>query len=281
MNRSARSLLGATVLGSFVAALAVAAAPTDAVPAKAAPSAAIGPSTRLLYEAAAAGNGVMRTLPAPVAGAAGRAAEVGTGAADGVLRAAPAGQGLRTARDRHAGTELPVPSGGTGDLTGTLLGDLGKGLPIGGLGKGLTGGKLLRTGKPADGAGPVLPNARAAEAPISMAGPGTLPGLPSLPSLLGSVSPGGLPARQVLAPNARHATGTPSGDLLGQVEGTVAKAGGLGRSEGSVVDVLKARERSGGTADGPLSMPDASALGLPKVGSLTKAPGIPLVSGRG
>ncbi|WP_141579928.1 hypothetical protein [Actinomadura sp. WMMA1423] len=280
MNRSARGLLRTSVLGSLVAALAVAAAPTEAVPAKAAPSAAAGPSTQFLYEATAAGRGVMRTLPAP-------AAELGTGAVDGALRAAPAGPGLRTAGDRGPGAALPGLSGGAGDIPGTLLGgSLGKGLSKVGVGKGLPTGKLLRTGEPAqtEAAGSVLPNARAAEAPISMAGPVPLPGLKDLRSLLGAASPGSLPVGQVLFPPSarRSAASPPSGDLLGQVDGAVSKARGLGQTEGQVVDVLKARERrSRGNGDGPLSMPNASALGLPKVSGLPKLSGLPVVSGRG
>lgn len=337
MNRSARSLLRVSVLASFAAAVAVAAAPTDAAPAKAAPSAAAGPSTLLLYETAATGHTVMRTLPEPVAGTGARTAALGGGAADGVLRAAPAASGMRAARarcrvrpaetvesktglglpdaqlpavgqapigglpqgdcpgathrdarDRKPGTALPVLSGGGGgDVPGTLLGGTGT------LGKGLPTGKLLHAGNLGhrEAARSAVPNGRAAEAPISLAGPGPASGLPNLGSLLGGATPGGLPLGKVLfPPAARYAGPAPSGDLVGQADGTVNKAGaGLGPAEGgvgNVVDVLKARDGSrrtadGGPEDGPLSMPDASALGVPKVPALPAVPRVPAAPGRG
>ncbi|GAA4383567.1 hypothetical protein GCM10023088_50770 [Actinomadura verrucosospora] len=336
MNRSARSLLRVSVLASFATALAVAAAPTDAAPAKAAPSAAAGPSTLLLYETAATGHTVMRTLPDPVAGTGARTAALGGGAANGVLRAAPAGSGLRTARarcrvrpaeavesktglalpgaqlpavgqapvgglpqgdcpgatrrdarDRRPGTALPVLSGGGGDVPGTLLGGAGT------LGKGLPTGKLLSAGKLGrrEAARSAVPNGRAAETPISLADPGPSSGLPGVGSLLGGGTLGGLPLGRTLFPSAaRYAGPAPSGDLVGQANGTVNKAGtGLTPAEGDVghvVDVLKARDGArrmadGGPADGPLSMPDASALGVPKVPALPAVPRIPAAPGRG
>jgi len=348
MNRSARSLLRVSVLASFATAIAVAAAPTDAAPAKAAPSAVAGPST-LLYETAATGHGIMRTLPDPAAGTGGRTAALGAGASDGFLRAVPAGPGMRAARarcrvrpaktveastglglpdaqlpavgqtpigglpqgdcpgatqrdarERKPGTALPVLSGGGGDVPGTLLGGtgkLGKVVPTGKLGQGLPTGKLLSTGKLGrrEAARPAVPNGRAAETPISLAGPGPNSGLPNLGSLLGGATPGGLPLGSVLfPPAARYAGPAPAGDLVGQADGTVNKAGsGLGKTEGdvgNVVDVLKARDGSrrtadgpagGGPAGGPLSMPDASALSVPKVPALPAVPSVPVVQERG
>ncbi|NDU77276.1 hypothetical protein GWI34_32330 [Actinomadura sp. DSM 109109] len=202
----------------------------------------------------------------------------------------------RDARERELGTALPVLSGAKGgDVPGTLLGGttkLNKVLPTAKLSKGLPTSKLLSTGRlgRSEGAPPAAPNGRAAEAPISMAGPGGGSGLPAIGSLLGGVKPGGLPLGSVLfPPAARYAGPAPSGDLAGQAGGTLDKAtAGLGRNGGvgNVVDVLKARDgslRKGDPkpADGPLSMPGASVLGVEKVPALPPVPGVPAVGGKG
>ena len=103
--------------------------------------------------------------------------------------------------------------------------------------------------------------------PVSMALPAA--DEPGLASALGSARPGGLPVGGVLFPvRDRRAAPGPSDDVLGQANGIVNQAGGsLDQTEqgvGRVVNVLKAKERRRTRpADGPLSMPDASALGLP------------------
>jgi hypothetical protein len=265
MNRSARSLLAACVITPVVAALAVAAAPANAVP---------GPSTRLLYDTATAADPVTRALPEPVVGTAGRTAEKGTGAVDEVLRAAPAAPGLRAERARcklNPGKDRGV------SLPDTPLPVVGGQAPLDGLRKGRCPGKASRTAR--DGtavpvpAGPLLGDAgklvggrpelpsglRTAAPPMSMAVPGLTSGLPDVPSML-------VPA------GARQASPGPAGDLLGQANGTLNKAGaGLGGTDenvGSVVDVLKARNRAATPADGPLSMPGAPGLGLPNLPGL-------------
>ncbi|SPT60416.1 hypothetical protein [Actinomadura madurae] len=112
-----------------------------------------------------------------------------------------------------------------------------------------------------------LPHGRSAETPLSMPVPGLTSGLPDVPSMLGL---GGLPAgSKLLRETGRHA-GHPSGDAPGSAVNkagkAVGKAGGLVGSKGGagkVVDVLTAKERSvSRVADGPLSMPGASVLGL-------------------
>ncbi|SNR37405.1 hypothetical protein [Actinomadura mexicana] len=221
---------------------------------------------------------------------------VGQAPIGGLSQGGCPGATQRDARDRKPGTALPVLSGGGGDVPGTLLGGtgkLGKGLPTGKLGKGLPTGKLLPTDKLGrrEAARSAEPNGRAAETPISLAGPGPNSGLPDLRSLLGGATSGGLPLGSALfPPAARYAGPAPSGGLAGQAAGTVNKAGsGLGKTEGgvgSVVDVLKSRDGArrtadGGPAGGPLSMPDASALGVPKVPALPAVPGVPVARGRG
>ncbi|MFI0486838.1 hypothetical protein [Actinomadura sp. 9N215] len=99
--------------------------------------------------------------------------------------------------------------------------------------------------------------------------------------MLGSAQPGGLPVGSTLFPPAgRHARPGPSDDdLLGQANNTVNQVGGeIDKTEngvGSVVHVLKARQRVAKPADGPLSMPGAPGIGLPNL------PGIGLPSGTG
>ncbi|WP_433475285.1 hypothetical protein ACQPZP_42605 [Spirillospora sp. CA-142024] len=287
MNRSAKSLLSLSVLAPVVAALAVAAAPANAVP---------GPSTTLLYDTTAAAAPVTRTLPARVTNTAGRTIETGTGVVDGVIRKVPAssaGRGLPAAsklRAERAGcklnpdTRLPTvgkaPLGGLpkGDCLGVtrrLDSDPGTVLPVppGKAGGALLGhagkvGKVVRGGKVGEltGARPGLPGARRAEMPVSMALPGPTGGLPNVPSPLGG-GPLGLPVGSLVPATGRYAAPEPSRDLLGQANVTVNKVGaGLGKTGdgvGSVVDVLKAKNRLARSADGPLSMPGAPGLGLP------------------
>lgn len=116
----------------------------------------------------------------------------------------------RDARASKPGTALPIPPGGGGDVPGTLLGGVGK------LGKGLPTGKLLPGGKL--GHREAARNARAAETPISLAGPGPNSGLPDLGSLLGGATPGGLPLGSVLFPRAaRYAGPAPSATWSGRL----------------------------------------------------------------
>ncbi|NKZ08081.1 hypothetical protein [Actinomadura latina] len=250
MNRSARVLLGVAALAPL-AALAVAAAPANAAP---------GPSTAFLYDTAAAAYPVTRTLPDPVVRTGGQTAETVTGAVDGVLRAAPGTSRVRPGADRcklNPGRTVNSKTGA--GLPETPLPAVGR-TPLGGLAKGDCLG------------------ARRADMPVSMALPADLP---AVPPVLGSAQPGGLPVGSGLFPaGARHATPVPSDDVLGKANGTVNKAGAnLDQPEqgvGRVVDVLKAKERaarpaSGPGSDGPLSMPDAAALGLPALPAL---PGI-------
>jgi hypothetical protein len=237
MNRSARSLLGVAAVAPFAAVLAVAAAPANAAP---------GPSTALLYDTAAAAYPATRTLPDPVVQTGGQTAEKITGTGDGVLRAAP---GARRAGAR--GTDaLPAPDG----AAGTLLKDVRK------------AGDTVRNSKIGrfTGMRPAFSAGRRADMPVSMALPADAAGT------LGSAWPGGLPVGSVLFPvGDRHATPVPSDDVVGQANGAVNEAGeGLGRTEqgvGNVVDVLKAKDPAARPADGPLSMPDATALGLPRL----------------
>ncbi|MFA1546597.1 hypothetical protein [Actinomadura chokoriensis] len=267
MKFSARSLLGVAVAAPFAAAFAVAAAPADAAP---------GPTTALLYDTAATADPVTRALPAPVVRTGGQTAERATGTADGALRSAPDTSGLLSGAARcklnpgktlntHAGTKLPETPLNTVDRT-----PLGRN-PLGGLPK----GDCLKTRRAAASdraaaserasgtdASSVLPVGRGADMPVSMA-------LPSVPSALGTVRRSGLPLGTALPAGARHATPVPSGDILGQASGTVSKVGvplgGSKKGAGQLVNVLKAKNRTARPADGPLSMPDASALGLPAV----------------
>ncbi|TMQ95556.1 hypothetical protein ETD83_22315 [Actinomadura soli] len=110
------------------------------------------------------------------------------------------------------------------------------------------------------------------------------PGLPNLPLSLGSTRPGGLPVGTTLFPAAgRYARPAPSDDLIGQANDAVNQIGGeIDKTEngvGSVVEVLKARDGAAKrtAADGPLSMPDASGIGLGK----TPGIGLPKVPGLG
>ncbi|MFA1541528.1 hypothetical protein [Actinomadura monticuli] len=259
MKFSARSLVGAAVVAPFAAALAVAVVPASAAP---------GPSTALLYDTAAAAHPVTRTLPRTVVQSGGRTAEAATGTADGALRAAPGTSRLRSGEARCTGEclrarrasgtgGLPVPAAAANGAV-KKLGDT-----IGGAGLGqLAGGR------------PALPAGRRAGAPVSMALPAAPADLPSVPSALAPARPGATPALgAVLFPSRRRqAVPAPSDDVLGRANGTVNKVGaGLDQAEGDVghvVDVLTATDRSarsagGPPAPGPLSMPDAAALGLP------------------
>ncbi|MFB4305184.1 hypothetical protein [Actinomadura sp. GTD37] len=312
MKFSASSLVGAAVVAPFAAALAVAAVPASAAPADA--DAAPGPSTALLYDAAAAANPAVRTLPEPVVRTGGRTAEAATGAADGALRAMPGASGLRRGTDHctlnpgkavnsHAGTSLPetpldaagqkplggLPKGACLDATRAGARDRTSGTdalagPVGTAGRALSnvGGAVRGStiGQIAN-APSALPAGRRAAMPVSMALPDALPGglpvdLPNVPAALAAAQPGGLPVGAVLFPprerRAGSGTPVPSDEVLGQANGAVNKAGAsIDQTEdgvGQVVDVLKTRDRGARRADGPLSngplsMPDASALGLP------------------
>lgn len=299
MNRSVRSLLGASVLVP-AAALAVAAAPAHAAPP--------GPPTTLLYEAYAAAAPVGRVLPENVTMAAGQTAELATLTVDDAIESAPARTGSRTARcsldpsgtiGDGAGVDLPgIPL--TTDRkspVSALAGDacLGAGRladrraerdvrpsPLGGGG---IGGGLLDDVRGAGGdlslpgAG-VLTGARRADSPLSM-------DLAHLPAALAGASPAGLPVGRVLfPPAARISRPGPAGDVVGQASGLVGEAGtgledavlggtGLDASEegvGKVVKVLKARERAAKPGDGPVSLldspgPDSGGLGSGVLGS--------------
>jgi hypothetical protein len=262
MNRTARSLLGAAALAPFAAALAVAAAPANASLSAAHASAARadavpGPSTALLYDTAAAAYPVTEALPAPLvrtAGrTAGRTAESATGAVDRTLGAVPGTSGLHAASARCKVKTGKTLKSGTGAGLPETLPAVG-GTPLAGLPKGDCLGKrasALRTD--------ALPA-----------------GLPSVASALGFAQPGDLPVSTMLFPQRERRTSpVPSGDVVGQANDTVNKAGAsLDRTEqgvGQVVEVLKARDRVTGRRgvgplpDGPLSMPDASVLGLRKL----------------
>ena len=290
MNRSVKSLLSVSVLAP-VAALALAAAPADAAP---------GPSTTLLYESYAAAAPVAQTLPEPVTQAAGQTAEMTTLTVDGALEAASAGPGARAARctlnpgkaansnagtslpdtplasldqpplsvlpkggclapaaraeGRSAANALPVPSsgagealGGIGDVPSTASGSLG------GLKAGLNNTKLGRLPGTS-----VLPGGRRTGAPLSMP-------LADVPGTLSEAEPAGLPVGTVLFPPAgRSAQPGPADDVLGQANGAVNHVGtALDETEnglGQTVQVLKARDRVGGVADGPVSLLTSSGL---------------------
>lgn len=185
---------------------------------------------------------------------------VGAAALDGL----PKGDCLGKRGDVLRTGALPGPD----EATGTLLRGAGE---VGGT---LSDGEIGRLA----GAPPALPAARRAGMPVSMALPAAVPAavpadLPGVPSALGFVQSGNLPVSSMLVPaRDRHATPVPSDDVLGQANDTVNKAGAnLDRTEegvGEVVDVLKAKDPAARPADGPLSngplsMPDASSLGLP------------------
>ncbi|TDB86960.1 hypothetical protein [Actinomadura sp. 7K534] len=234
MYRSVKSLLSVSVLVP-AAALAVAAAPAHAAP---------GPSTELLYEGYAAAAPVTRALPDSVSRTAGQTAEQATHKVDGVLGSTGAGSGLRANPDPLGSA---VPAGDLGGLTQSLLGTAGLGQTLGGGGLGLR-------------------EARQAESPVSLL-------LTDVPATLGAVGPAGLPVGTTLfPPNARAAKPGPTGDLLGQADGVVDRAGGeldeAGNSVGKVVRVLKASERTAGRGDGPVSLLDSSGVELPAVGGL-------------
>ncbi|TDC47166.1 hypothetical protein E1281_26690 [Actinomadura sp. KC345] len=288
MNRSVKSLLSVSVLAP-VAALTVAAAPANAAP---------GPSTTLLYETYAAAP-VARTLPEPVTQSAGQTAELTTLTVDGVLENSPAGPGARAARctlnpgktaNSNAGTSLPeaplstvdqtplgaLPKGDclapasraggrsapnalpavagpagdavgeAGDLPGRLLGNL----------NGVDPG-LRKSGLGVPGTETVLP----AEAPLSMP-------LADVPSTLAKAEPAGLPVGTTLFPPTERSTRPgPTDDVLGQANGAVNHVGtALDETEngvGQTVEVLKARDRVGGAADGPVSLLTSSGVDLP------------------
>ncbi|CND43286.1 Uncharacterised protein [Mycobacterium tuberculosis] len=258
MNRTARSLLGATALAPFAAALAVAAAPANASLSAAQVSAARadavpGPSTALLYDTAAAAYPVTEAIPAPLVRTAGRTAESATGPVDRTLGAAPGTSGLHAASARCKLNPGKTLKPGTGAGLPETLPAVG-GTPLVGLPKGDCLGKR----------GSAL---RTAALPA---------GLPSVASALGFAQAGDLPVSTMLFPQReRRTTPAPSGDVVGQANDTVNKAGAsLDRTEqgvGQVVEVLKARDRvtgrrgAGPLPDGPLSMPDASVLGLRKL----------------
>lgn len=299
MNRSVRSLLGASVLVP-AAALAVAAAPAHAAPP--------GPSTTLLYETYAAAAPAGRALPENVTMAAGQTAEMATLTVDGAIESAPARTGSRTARcsldpsrtiGDGAGADLPgiPPTTGGKNPVSALAEDacLGAGrladhraerdvrpLPLGGGG---IGGGLLGGGLPGGAQGPggdlslpgagVLTGARRADSPLSM-------DLAHLPATLAGASPAGLPLGRILfPPAARISRPGPAGDVVGQAGGPVGEAGtgledaviggaGLDAREegvGKVVKVLKARERAAKPGDGPVSLLDSPGLGSPGLGS--------------
>ncbi|GAA0574061.1 hypothetical protein [Actinomadura livida] len=214
------------------AALAVAAAPAHAAP---------GPSTELLYEGYAEAAPVTRALPESVTRTAGQTAEKATHRVDGVLGSTGAGSGLRANPDPLGGA---VPTGDLGGLT-SLLGNVGLGQTLGGGG---------------------LREARQAESPVSLL-------LTDVPATLGAAGPAGLPVGTTLfPPNARAAKPGPTGDLLGQADGVVDRAGGeldeAGNSVSKVVRVLKASERTATKGDGPVSLLDSSGVELPAVPGL-------------
>ncbi|QKW39839.1 hypothetical protein HUT06_42255 [Actinomadura sp. NAK00032] len=255
MNRSAKGLLGAAVVAPFAAVLAVASAPANAAhtPAEAVP----GPSTQLLYDAAAAAHPISETVPAPVVRTGGQAAERATGAVDGALRSAPGATG---AAYRTAAVPAPPKSGGAdggGADGGALLKKLGD-----------TVGQNAIGDLP--GAQPALPGARHAGMPVSMAAPGgpqeALPAdVTNVPAALGAVEAAGVPIGSVLfPPRERRATPVPSDDVLGQTNDAVNKAGvkldETQQGVGNVVDVLKAKGAAERRADGPAPRPAAGPL---------------------
>ncbi|TDD81843.1 hypothetical protein E1293_17750 [Actinomadura darangshiensis] len=301
MNRSARNLLSISVLAPVVAALAVAAAPANAAPGPSTAllydaATAAAPVTRTLPDPvlntvgqtaeqgtgtvdgvlrAAPAASTLRAVPAAPGLGAGNArctlnpgktvnSKAGTSLPRTPLQTAgrsplgglPEGDCLGAAPGTGRRAALPVPSDAAGRVPRTLLNDVGK------VGTSVHNSKLGELG------GAPLPSGRRAGMPLSMAVPGLTDGLPDVPSTLGSASPGGLPVGAALFPPAgRIAAPEPSDDLVGQANDTVNQAGaGVGETEenvGSVVDVLKAKDRAGRPADGPLSMPSAPGLGLP------------------
>ncbi|MEU5989877.1 hypothetical protein ABZ806_12975 [Spirillospora sp. NPDC047418] len=265
MNRTARSLLGAAVVAPFAAALAVSAAPANAAPAAPQAPAAPGPSTAFLYDAAAAAYPITMAIPDPALQTAGRTAETATGAVDRTVGAAPGTSGLRAGAARcklNPGKTLNYKTGA--GLPEAPLPGAGGAVPLDGLPQGDCLGKrgdALRTG------------ARPAALPAAV--PADLPGVPSA---LGFVQTGDVPVSSMLFPaRERRATPVPADDVVGQANDTVNKVGAnLDRTEegvGQVVEVLKAKDPAARPADGPLSgsplsMPDASALGLPALPGL-------------
>ncbi|TDB82004.1 hypothetical protein E1264_31965 [Actinomadura sp. KC216] len=187
---------------------------------------------------------------------------------------------------RHAGAgELPPPADAVVRVPKTLAKDTEK------VGAAVRNSKLGEL--PA--VGTALPGGRRAAVPSgqrstvvpgvpSVVGPGSVSGVPDVPSALGTVRPAGLPVGTTLFPrSARYAQPGPSDDLVGQTNEAVNQVGGdldqTGSGVGSVVEVLKARgavaaQRS---ADGPLSLPDTSGIGLSDASGV----GLPEVPGLG
>ncbi|MEU8344647.1 hypothetical protein SAMN05443665_102517 [Actinomadura meyerae] len=289
MNRSAKGLLGAAVVAPFAAVLAVAAAPANA---HTAAEAAPGPSTALLYDAAAAAHPVTRALPDTAVRTGGQAAEGATGTVDGALRDAP---GAFRAAPAAARCKLK-PGKTVNDKAGTKLPETS--LPVAGQSLGLPRGDCLgavrRTAAaPAESGGPggggllgdigdtlaggtrgtlpdtTLPGARAAGAPVSMAAPGglddTVPlDVPNVPAELAAARPAGLPVGSLLfPPRYRYAAPVPS-DVVGQAGDTVGEAGAkLDRPRqnvGSVLNVLKAEDAGARRAGGPGPRPASGPL---------------------